>query len=427
MTRRFSRPEALDYVAYRRYVTARTLWALASQMLAIAVAFQVYSISRDPLDLGLIGLAVFLPFVVLTLPAGHIADTYDRQRVLVVCYGLLTLCAVALIVITLIGPPDPRPIIALMILYGAARAIALPAAQAMVPNLVPPAVLPNAVAFNSTTYQTATIIGPAIGGVLLVFGAGFAYGAAALCLLAATLLMTRVHVLGPATDRPRGALTVASLMSGIQFVRRQPMVLGAISLDMFAVLFGGAVALLPIYALDILHVGPTGLGIMRAAPAVGAVVMAVTLGALPLRRRVGRWLFVSVAIFGMATVVFALSRSFPLTLAALVVMGSVDMISVYIRNLVVQLATPDAIRGRVSAVNGVFVGASNELGEFESGTTAALWGPVTAVLVGGLATIAVAASWAVLFPMLRTMDRFPDPAAVPGADVAAAEASERGV
>jgi MFS family permease len=420
-------PSALQYPDYRRYTAARLLWALASQMLIVAVGYQVYTISHNPFDLGLIGLSQFLPFIVLTLPAGHIADTFDRRRVLILCYGLLTVVAAALAVITITEPANAAPIIALMMLYGAARSIALPTAQSLVPNLVPTADFPSAVAFSSTTYQTATIVGPAVGGILLVIGPQIVYLAAVIFLAMATLLMTRLRHGGRSTEGgPRKAVSVATLLSGVQFVRSRPIILGSISLDMFAVLFGGAIALLPIYATDILHVGPTGLGLLRAAPAVGALVTAITLGVVPLRRRAGPWLFGTVAAFGVGTVVFSLSTTFVITLGALVVMGCADMVSVYVRNLVVQLATPDEIRGRVSAVNGVFVGASNELGEFESGVTAAWWGPVGASLVGGLVTIGVAITWAVLFPMLRTMDRFPTLPTVEPLVAAEEEVAERG-
>ncbi len=418
-------PGALRYADFRWYTSARLLWAFASQMLIVAVGYQVYTITRNPLDLGLIGLSQFLPFIVLTLPAGHIADAFDRRKVLILCYALLTVCAAALAVVSIADPAGAGPIIVLMILYGAARALALPTAQALVPNLIPTADLPSAVAFTSTTFQVATIAGPALGGVLLLFGPHVVYAATVVFLAAATLLMTRLKREGPGDARERKATSLTSLLLGVQFVRKNPIVIGSISLDMFAVFFGGAVALLPIYATDILNVGPTGLGLMRAAPAVGALVAAVVLGLRPLRRRVGPWLFGSVATFGVATVVFAVSTSFALTLAALAVMGLSDMISVYVRNLVVQLATPDDIRGRVSAVNGVFIGASNELGEFESGVTAAWWGPIGASLVGGVATIAVAVAWAILFPVLRTMDRLPDSPRVSSVPLAGEEVAER--
>jgi MFS family permease len=401
-------PAALALPDFRWYIGGRLLWALASQILTVAVGFQVYEISRNPFDLGLIGVSQFLPFVVLTLPAGHMADAFDRRRVLLVCYGLLTVCAAALAVVAVSDPSNTGPIIALMTLYGAARALSAPTSQALLPNLVPKGDFPSAVAFSSTIFQVATIVGPGIGGLLLLAGPQAAYLAAVAFLLLATVMLLRVRAGGrPAEAASREPLSVDALLSGVRFVRTRPIVLGSISLDMFAVLFGGAVALLPIYATDILHVGPTGLGLLRGAPAVGGLAAALVLSVRPLRRHAGPWIFGSVAVFGVATVVFAMSTDFPLSLGALAIMGSADMISVYIRNLVVQLATPDEIRGRVSAVNGVFIGASNELGEFESGVTAAWWGAVPAAVVGGILTVVVAVTWAGLFPVLRQLDRFP--------------------
>ncbi len=402
-------PGALRHADFRRYTVSRLLWTLASQMLTVAVGYQVYVISRNPFDLGLIGLSQFLPFIALTLPAGHIADAFDRRRVLVLCYALLTLCGAALAVVTVADPSSTGPIIALMTLYGAARALATPVSQALVPNLVPVTELPGAIAFTSTTWQFATIVGPAIGGILLVAGAEVVYTATVVCLVGATILVVGLRQGGRVAGGPsREPVSMATLLSGVHFVRSRPIVLGSISLDMFAVLFGGAVALLPIYATDILDVGPTGLGLLRAAPAVGALVAALALGVRPLTSRVGPWLFGSVAVFGLGTIVFAVSTVFVVSLVALLVMGLSDMVSVYIRSLIIQLATPDEIRGRVSAVNGVFIGASNELGDFESGITAAWWGPVPAALVGGLATVVVAVAWAWLFPGLRRMTRFPE-------------------
>jgi MFS family permease len=387
-------PGALRHSDFRRFTAARLLWALASQMLTIAVGYHVYMISRNPFDLGLIGLSQFLPFIALALPAGHVADSFDRRRVLICCSGLLASSGAALTVVTITNPSSTGPIIALMTLFGAGRAIAQPTSQSLMPNLVPPDDFLSAVAVTTSSWQLATIVGPAVGGLLLL----------------ARLSRGGRPEGGPERER----ISVVSLLSGIRFVRSKPIVLGTISLDMFAVLFGGAFALLPIYATDILAVGPTGLGLLRAAPAFGALAVGLVLGVAPLRSRAGPWLLGSVGVFGVATVVFAVSTSFALSLAALALMGCSDMVSVYIRNLTVQFATPDAIRGRVSAVNGVFIGASNELGEFESGITAAWWGAVTSALVGGVVTVAVAVAWAAFFPVLRRMDRFPTQATSPG-------------
>jgi hypothetical protein len=295
-----------------------------------------------------------------------------------------------------------------MVLFGIARAFNQPTGQALLPNLAPIQLFPRAVAVHSSLGQVATIAGPALGGALVVLGVGVAYALSVVLIIAGVILVAGLRG-GGRDDRDREPVSWSALLSGVTFVRSRPIVLGSISLDLFAVLFGGATALLPIYAGEILTVGPVGLGVMRAAPAIGAAVLAAAVAVRPIRRHVGRWMFGGVAGFGAATIVFGLSTSFALSLIALVVMGAGDMVSVYIRHLLVQLETPDQIRGRVSAVNSVFIGASNELGEFESGLTAAWWGIVPAVVIGGGATVVVAAAWARLFPMLARLDRFPQP------------------
>jgi hypothetical protein len=296
-----------------------------------------------------------------------------------------------------------------MVLFGVVRAFSQPTSQALLPNLAPIALFPKAVAITSSLGQVATIAGPALGGVLVLFGVDVAYALSLALLVVGVVLVAGLRG-GGRSEASSEPISWTSLLSGIAFVRSRPVVLGSISLDLFAVLFGGATALLPIYAGEILDVGPVGLGAMRAAPAVGAGLLAAIVAVRPIRRAVGRWMFGGVAAFGVATIVFGVSTSFALSLAALVVMGAGDMVSVYIRHLLVQLETPDAIRGRVSAVNAVFIGASNELGEFESGVTASWWGVVPAVVVGGLATLAVGGIWTLLFPVLWKLDRFPDAA-----------------
>ncbi len=375
-------------------------------MQTVAVGWQVYEITRDPLDLGLIGLSQFLPFVLLVLPAGHVADRHDRQRLLAACYALEMVCALLLLAFTLSGLAVAWPVFAVMVLFGAARAFSMPAGQALLPNVVPPALFSRAVAVNSTTWQLSTIVGPAIGGVVYLFGAEVVYASVAALLAGSAILMFGVKA--PRPVRSEEAVSLDSLLEGLRFVYRRKVVFGAISLDLFAVFFGGATALLPAYASDILQVGPEGLGLMRAAPGVGAAIVAVALAWRPITRRVGPAMLWGVAAFGLATVVFGLSTSFLLTLAALAVLGAADMVSVYVRHMLVQLETPDAIRGRVSAVSAVFIGASNELGDFESGVTASWWGLRPAVVVGGVASIAIAGWWARAFPELRRMDRFPE-------------------
>jgi MFS family permease len=398
---------ALAYPSARRYLTARFLGTAALQMQGVAVGWHVYSLTGNPLDLGLIGLFQFLPFVVFVLPAGHIADRYERRRIIVACYALEAVGSLALVGLTLGGNRDVLPIFGVMALVGLVRAFSMPANQALLPGLVPAAAFSSAVALRSSLSQVATITGPAVAGFLLLAGPELAYG-----LVAVLVVMAGASVYAMPTVAVAGArepLGLTSLLAGLNFVRHNRPVLGAISLDLFAVLFGGAVALLPAFATDVLHVGPTGLGMLRAAPAVGAVVGATAMAARPIRRRVGTWLFGGVAVYGLAIVTFGLSTVFVVSLAALTVLGMADVISVYVRQVLVQLQTPDAIRGRVSAVNSVSVGASSELGEFESGLTAAWWTVVPAVLVGGIATLAVTVAWALLFPELRTLDRFPDP------------------
>lgn len=396
----------------RRYLTARFIASIATQVQTVAVGWQVFRATGDPFDLGLVALSQFLPFVLLILPAGHVADRYDRRRIQLVTYVLLAACAAALFGLALSGNIDTGPVFAVMVLFGTARAFNHPVGQALLPNLAPIALFPRAVAVNSSLGQVATIAGPAIGGALVLFGEQVAFGLSLVLLVTAVVLVAGLRG-GGRTEASTEPVSWAALLTGVNFVRSRPIVLGSISLDLFAVLFGGAEALLPIYAGEILDVGPVGLGIMRAAPAVGAGVLAAVVAVRPIRRNVGRWMFGGVIVFGIATMLFGVSTSFPLSVVALIVMGAGDMVSVYIRHLLVQLETPDAIRGRVSAVNSVFIGASNELGEFESGITASWWGIVPAVVVGGAATLAVAATWTRVFPVLRRLDRFPEPEDVP--------------
>jgi MFS family permease len=399
---------ALRHVDFRRYLAAGFLGGIAVQIQTVAVGWQVYSISHQPLDLGLIGLSQFLPFILLVMPAGQAADRLDRRRILAGCYALLALGAVLLLGFSMGRLTSTAPILGVMTLAGVARAFSMPAGQALLPNLVPSASFGNAVAISSSSSEIASIAGPAVGGLLFLVGPTFAYGAAVGLLGVGSLLLLGVRP--PASTRIREPMGLNATFSGLRFVFSRPVVLGSISLDLFAVLLGGATALLPAFASDVLRVGPAGLGLLRSAPAVGALLAAGTVAIWPLRRGVGGWMFGCVALFGLATVVFGLSSSFPISMFALAVLGAADMVSVYIRHLLVQLETPDAIRGRVSAVNAVFIGASNELGEFESGISAALFGLVPAVLIGGGGTLVVAALWARLFPDLRRLHRFPQPA-----------------
>ena len=391
---------------FRLYLGTRLLAVIAYQMAGVAVGWQVYDLTGDPLMLGSIGLAEFLPNLLLTLPAGQVADRFDRRRVLLTFMGLHAIAVSLLLTLALMPSPPVVAIFAVVMITGTARAFLAPASQSLLPLLVPPESFPRAVAFSSTIMQLAMIVGPATGGMLYMFGPPVVYGSA-LVLLAGAML-SAAGLKARLVVRTGTASGIRGLLAGIHYVHARKDILGAISLDLFAVLLGGAVALLPIYARDILHVGPTGLGLLRAAPSVGAASMALALARWPLNRRAGHKLFVAVAVFGLTTVVFGLSTSFPLSLAALVVLGCADVVSVVVRQTLVQIRTPDDMRGRVSAVNWVFIGASNELGGFESGLTASWFGTVPAVVIGGIGTLLVAALWAWRFPELRRVDRLSD-------------------
>lgn len=398
---------AFRHADFRRYQLGRFALVLGTQMAQIAVAWQVYEHTRRPMDLGFVGLAQFLPAVLLSLVTGAVADRLDRRKVVAVCQGIIALAWAALSASVHLGRFSLTTVFVTLAILGTARAFQGPAASALVPNLVPTPLLSSALAWASTTWQVATIAGPSLGGLLL----GALSPAAIYGLGAATALFAMISTLRVA-PRPPPAVTreppIERLLAGIRYVWRTPVVLGSISLDLFAVLLGGAVALLPIFARDVLHAGPWALGALRSAPAVGAAAMAFWLAHNPIRRRAGRWMLISVAIFGAATVLFGASSHIALSVIALTVVGASDMVSVVIRQHTVQIATPDAMRGRVSAVNLVFVGASNELGEFESGVTAQLVGPVRAVVLGGVGTLLVVAAWARLFPSLRALDRLED-------------------
>lgn len=387
------------------FLLARICATSALQMLAVSVGWQVYQLTGSAFDLGLIGLAQFVPAVLFALIAGHVADRYHRGRVVRLAQALAAVIAACLAAGTAGGWITREMILALVFGLGVARAFELPTMLALLPGLVPARLLARAVAASASANQSATIVGPAVGGLLYALSPTAAYTSAFALYLAAGVLIALIKVQRP--DAVREPVAFSILFAGIRFIVRNPVILGAISLDLFAVLFGGATALLPVYAADVLHVGPAGLGWLRTAPGIGAALCGVALGLLPITRHVGRWMFGGVIVYGLATILFGASAHFSLSLVALFVMGCGDMVSVYVRHLLVQLETPDEIRGRVSAVNAVFIGASNELGEFESGLTAAWWGTVPAVIVGGCATLAVAGLWSRLFPELSRMDRFP--------------------
>ena len=391
---------------------------IALQMQNVAVGWQIYAITGKALDLGLIGLAQFLPFALLVLFAGQVADRCDKRWILVICFAIDLACALTLLAFTLNGLHEVWPVLAVLALHGASRAFMMPTGQAIVMSLVPQEHFSNAIAVGSSTFHIAVICGPTLGGLLYLAGPEAVFAAVAVMMALATVMMTGVRA-AHVKQSGREPVTLHTLLEGLRFVRSRPVVLGAISLDLFAVLFGGATALLPAYANDVLHVGPTGLGLLRTAPGLGAALIAIALAHAPIVRHVGRWMFGGVALFGLATIVFGLSENFGLSMVALFLLGAGDMVSVYIRQILVQFETPDAIRGRVSAVNAVFIGASNELGEFESGVSVVLLGLVPAVVAGGAATLAVTLLWMAVFPVLRKMDHFPLPAHTPRRTAAA--------
>lgn len=387
---------------YRFYWAALVLNGFAIQIQTVAVGWYIYDLTRNPLDLGLVGLSQFLPALLLVLVTGSVADRFARRTILASCLLAEAVTAALLLAITLNGFPSPLPIFAAISLFGVARAFYNPARQAIVPNLVPRSQLANAIGANTTANQFATICGPVAGGMLYAIGPEVAYATTIIFILIAfTLVMVGVPVLRQSVLRaPAGWET---LSAGFRFIWKSKPVLGAISLDLFAVLLGGALALLPVYARDILQVGPEGLGLLRAGPAFGAIVMGVVFMMRPIGQHAGLYMFVAVAGFGVATVVFALSETLWLSVAMLVLIGGFDMVSVNIRSVLVQLWTPDDVRGRVTAVNSVFIGASNELGAFRAGLMAVWIGPVAAVIVGGAAILGIAAAWAWMFPQLRNV------------------------
>ena len=387
------------------YLAARVLGTLAVQMQSVAIGWQVYQMTGSLFALGLIGLAQFAPFLLLILIAGHAADRYNRRNIILLCLATQLLCGLLLLAFTWSGTAVVWPVFAVLVLFGSARAFMMPATQAVLRNMVPTESFSGAVALSASAFHVAVIVGPVLGGLLYLAGPSTVYLVAAALLVLSVLLMLCTYAAPQAINsEPASWHTV---LEGLRFVWSRPIMLGAISLDLFAVLFGGATALLPAYAHDVLQVGPTGLGWLRTAPGVGAALCSVALAFYPIRRRVGAWMFGGVAVFGLATMALGLTSNFALALAALFLLGAGDMVSVYVRHLLVQFETPDDIRGRVSAVNAVFIGASNELGEFESGLTAGWFGLVRAILFGGAATLAVTAVWIVKFPVLSRMDKFP--------------------
>ncbi|KQR79142.1 MFS transporter [Rhizobium sp. Leaf341] len=398
---------AFRHVGYRRYFFARFLAYFAIQIVSVSVGWQIYDLTRNPFDLGLIGLFQFLPSLVLILVTGSVADRYNRRMIMGVCMGVSTLCAAALLALTLTDTFSLWPVYTILVVFGIERAFLAPASQSLAPNLVPERDLANAIAWNSTSWQTAMIVGPVVGGLIYALGPAVPYSVAVLFFAASVVMVYAIPK--PAQKSSQTAQSWRAITAGFRYIRAEKVVLGAISLDLFAVLLGGAIALMPVFARDILALGPWGLGLLRAAPGVGAVGMAMWLAAHPIRHRAGVLMFVGVALFGLGTVVFGLSATPWISIIALVIMGASDMISVYVRETLITLWTPDELRGRVNAVNMVFVGASNELGEFRAGMMASAIGAVPAVVIGGAGTLLVAVLWSLGFSQLRRIDTLDAP------------------
>lgn len=390
---------ALHHKPYVFYLAALGAAGFAVQIMSVAVGWQVYDLTRNPLDLGLVGLAQFLPALLLVLVTGLIADRFNRRLIMALCLMVEMVCATGLLVFTFSAFGQVWPVFIVLAGFGIARAFMNPAADALAPNLLPKTALAHGISLNSMTWQITTITVPVAGGLLYGISGEFAYGVAVFLM---ALAIACVALIGRVPQENHAQETnFLTLMAGFKFIKSEQVVLGAISLDLFAVLLGGAVALLPIYARDILEVGPWGLGLLRAGPGIGAIFMALWLSRFPIKDKAGAVLFFFVAGFGLCTLVFGLSKSVPLSIAALAVMGACDMVSVYVRETLLQLWTPDAVRGRVNAVNRVFIGASNELGEFRAGVVAAAIGAVSAVAIGGAGTMVVAFLWSRWFPELR--------------------------
>ena len=397
---------------FTAFLVARVVAVVATQVQAVVVAWQVYDLTREPLALAFVGLAQFLPMLCLLLPAGDLIDRFDRRRILTMSWSVGAVCSALLGWLSGHGAAGVNGIYAVLVLYGSARAFSGPSLQSLLPQIVPRSQLAQAIAANSMLVRGASVGGPLLGGLLYALGGGqLTYAVCCGCFVLGMLLLQRVTVAYAAPRGPVQGSMAQRFGAGIAFIRTRPIILGTISLDLFAVLLGGVVALLPIYAQEVLHVGPTGLGALRSAIAVGEVGMGLYLSVHPISRHVGRTMFIAVAVFGAANLVFSLSHWFWLSFVALAVAGGADMVSVYIRSALVQFSTPDAMRGRVNAVNMLFIGSSNELGEFRAGTSAAWLGAVPAAVLGGICTLGVVAGWMWAFPSLRKVDQFEEAAA----------------
>ena len=398
--------------SFRNYQLARFLVILGAEAQSVAVAWQIYQITHSALMLGATGLALFLPSILFVLPAGHVADRFHRKSVILLCYSLQTICTAALFLLSYMGTRNIVAVYITLFLIGVGRAFSGPAASAILPSLVPKEGFVNAMTWGSAVFQTANISGPAVGGLLFTLtlpgalhklsGAPIVYLATLLSLFCFLALVSTIQPREEVSEKK--AFTLQTMLAGLQYVRKARLLLGSISLDMFAVLLGGATSLMPIFAQDILHAGPRGLGLLRAAPAIGALAISLTLARMPITHNAGKLMLACVAVFGAATVGFGLSKSIPLSLLMLVLIGASDNVSVIVRSAILQLGTPPQMRGRVSAVNSLFLGASNEFGEFESGLTAHWFGATRAVIYGGIGSMMVTGLWSVFFPTLRNVN-----------------------
>lgn len=399
--------KAFHYPSYRKFWLSVLAVGLSAQIMSVAVAWQVYDMTGNPLYLGLIGLVQFLPALILVLVTGLVADRFSRRAIMMIGVGVEAACAATLLWFAITGFSDVAPIFLVLLILGISRAFLSPAQASLAPNLVPPVALPNAIAVNATAWQTATIAGPMAGGLLYGISSSVAFGTALALVLAALVLVMGIEK--PVQPRDTNATSMGTILAGFKYIWSEKVVLGAISLDLFAVLLGGAVALLPVYARDILDVGPWGLGMLRAAPGVGAILMAIVMTRFPVRDHAGRVLLGFVGAFGFFTLVFGLSTSVWIAVPALFLVGAADMVSVVIRETLLQLWTPDEVRGRVNAVNSVFLGASNELGEFRAGMMAFMIGAVGAVTFGGVVTMGIAAGWRFVFPEIASVRKLERP------------------
>ncbi|GHA14416.1 MFS transporter [Devosia pacifica] len=397
---------AFSYIGFRFFWLTTLSVSFAVQIMAVSIGWQIYDLTGEPFLLGLVGLCLFFPSLLLILVTGLVADRYSRRMVMGICLSVELLCALGFLAFVNAEPHEVWPIFGILIVLGTARAFWGPAAQSLAPNIVPSEALANAITVNASAWQFSSIVGPAVGGLLYGVSPVVAFGTAAVLLCAAVVFVCLIPK--PAQRESNQATSLETMLAGFRYIFSNRVVLGAISLDMFAVLMGGAVALMPIYAKDILNAGPEELGMLRAGPGIGAIVMALYLTRFPIRDHAGKALFIFVGLFGAFTVLFGVSTTVWLSVPALALVGAADMVSVTIRETIMQLWTPEEVRGRVNAVNSVFIGASNELGEFRAGAVASLIGPVPAVVLGGFGAVAVAAIWSRVFPELRdqrTLDK----------------------